>query len=77
QALFRRAVALARVDYPWLAGTVISSTSGCVQWTTAAPSPALAAEGTISLLGHFLTLLDSLIGFDLTARMMQRIWPDA
>ncbi|MCA1595703.1 MAG: hypothetical protein LC772_04675 [Chloroflexi bacterium] len=77
QTLFRRALMLARKERAWMEGAVLTSGSGCVEWSSAAIDPTEIVDGATSLLGHFFGILESLIGFDLTAKMLQRIWPDA
>ncbi len=78
-ALLSRALALAKVDAPYLAGYAVSSAGSLegVPGATSPPGGEQAAEAYVTLLGHTIALLELFIGDGLTLGILYEIWPEA
>jgi hypothetical protein len=77
QALFARALALARAEIPWLRAVHVNA-DGALAWEEKLHPPLAVAEileGRIVLLAQMLGLLVAFIGPGLTARLIGEIWP--
>lgn len=78
-ALLRRAVILARSDYPEL-GDIAAMGVGLFQGREAdvedsTRNTTASAESIFAVLSHFLALLETFIGQNLTLRLLTGIWP--
>lgn len=78
RALLMRALALASVEVPWLAGLKVGP-RGSLSIPDTSDEKALereAAKGGEALVAHLLELLATFIGEALTRRLVQQIWPE-
>lgn len=78
-ALFKRALALAQADVPWLATLQVKG-DGCVEILPQAEaklSQAEMASGEIELIAQLIGLLVTFIGPTLTLGLVQEAWPEA
>ena len=77
QALLTRALALARVEVPWLRAVQVKA-DGSLDGLTelqAQLTPAEFLEGKVVLLAQLLGLLVAFIGENLTLRLVRQVWP--
>jgi len=78
RAMLVRSIVMARREFPWL-GVVQAATDGTF---TGLRAVALEHEGVeieagfVCLLAHLLELLTSLIGGELTGRLLHDVWPE-
>lgn len=79
-ALFARALALARLDHPMLAGVTAETAngSGLADVRGRLPEGELtdALDALMAVLAHFLAVLVRLIGADLVVRVVREIWSE-
>jgi hypothetical protein len=76
--LLARAVVLARRDHPVLAEIALSPGGKLVGLDEGAAQNGIAVqEGAIAIVSHFIELLVTLIGEDLTMRLVGDVWPEA
>jgi len=80
-ALTRRALHLAQREYPWLVHTRESEHAedrfAQVVFCLERQDPAVAAEAAGAVFATFTELLVTFIGEPLTARLLQKAWPEA
>ena len=88
RVLLRRAITLARAQFPWLEGVEAQSDGslkGLAAAAAAAPArgggstaahDAEAVEGITAVPDHFLGLLQAFIGQDLSLRLLRGVWPE-
>jgi hypothetical protein len=79
QAVLSRALALAKVEVPWLR-TVHLKPDGSLERLgelEARVDPKQNAEGRVVLLAQLLGLLVAFVGEDLTLRLLREVWPKA
>lgn len=88
RVLLRRAVTLARAEFPWLEGVQVRSDGSLDELAAAARagisaddgeagvSPESVAGGITAVLVCFLGLLETFIGQDLTLRLLKGVWPE-
>jgi len=84
RVLLRRAITLARVEFPWLEG-VEAQSDGSLKGLAAAAAArggdstaahdAEVVEGITAVPDHFLGLLQAFIGQDLSLRLLRGVWP--
>ncbi|HSY18140.1 MAG TPA: hypothetical protein VK815_07390 [Candidatus Acidoferrales bacterium] len=77
QALLARALALAKVEVPWLRAVHVKA-DGSLEGLTEIQSqltPAEFLEGKVVLLAQLLGLLVAFIGETLTLRLVREVWP--
>ncbi len=78
EALFARALHVARSEFPWLAGVVPRQTQRCslegLDTVTADLQPGGIEEGLAAILGHQIGLLSAFIGEDLIVPLVQESW---
>lgn len=78
-ALFDRSLALARVEYPWLAAAVAAPTESRwnrLQVCMDAQDPAVANEAAVELVATLLSLIGRFIGDEIVTKLLAEIWPD-
>ena len=78
-ALLSRAIFLTRAEHPWLVPLRVSDRNGCALEGVAEATLAGAGEapaGFAAVMATMITLLASLIGEDLTIRLLREAWPD-
>jgi hypothetical protein len=79
RSLLSRALALAKVEVPWLDAVRIRE-DGSLDWPGADESQQDAeetAEGEVALVAQLLGLLVSFIGEALTLHLVREVWPEA
>ena len=76
QALIKRALSLATTDYPWLASIRISE-NGNVEGFEDLTQFETVRDGCLAIFARLIEMLDTLIGRNLTARILQSAWPDS
>jgi hypothetical protein len=82
RALLGRAMTLARAEFPWLEGVQAQSDGSLKGLAATAAARAggssddEAVEGITAVPAHFLGLLMTFIGQDLTLRLLRGVWPD-
>ncbi len=77
--LLARTLALARTEFPWLAGVAADkngSLTGRLGVAVQEQSPPEAVRGVAELLTRFATLLATFIGADLTNQLLEAVWQD-
>ena len=77
QALLARALALAKVEVPWLRAVHVKA-DGSLEGLSEIQSqltPAEFLEGKVVLLAQLLGLLVAFIGENLTMRLVREVWP--
>lgn len=77
-AIFKRALVIAAVNFPWVAAA--TSTSPERDWATLrtvveGQELDVAFAGAVSLLAHIISLLGRFIGDALAARLLHDLWP--
>jgi hypothetical protein len=79
-ALFARALALARADYPVLADVRYDAAEeyGLTGLRESAPEhpPSDIRDALVAVTAHFLAVLVRLIGADLVVRLLREAWPE-
>jgi hypothetical protein len=79
-ALFARALALARLDHPILAGVTAETANGSgladVRGRLPAGEPTDVLDALMAVVAHFLAVLVRLIGADLVVRVVREIWSE-
>ncbi len=79
-ALFARALALSRSDYPMLAGVHYEAASGYgltgLQEIAREYAPTDVLDALVTVTAHFLAVLVRLIGADLVVRLIREAWPE-
>ena len=75
-ALIKRALSLATTDHPWLASIRISQ-SGTVEGFQDLTQFQSTLDGCLAIFARLIELLDTLIGRNLTARILHSAWPDS
>ena len=73
-ALMRRALSLATADHPWLASIRIAE-NGTVEGFPDLVEFQLVLDGCLAIFARLIELLDTLIGRNLTARILHSAWP--
>jgi len=78
-ALLTRALALAKMEVPWLEAVQVKADTNLEGFSEAAQQQSAdsVAEGGISLLAQLLGLLFTFIGETLTMGIVRELWPDA
>jgi len=78
-ALFARALALSRSDYPMLAGVHYEAASGYgltgLRESAREYAPTDVLDALVTATAHFLAVLARLIGADLVLRLVREAWP--
>ncbi len=79
-ALFARALALSRSDYPMLAGIQYEAANGYgltgLREIAHERAPTDVLNATVIVTANFLAVLARLIGVDLVVRLMREAWPE-
>ena len=79
-ALFARALALARSDHPVLAGITAETARGSgltgVRERVHERDPTEVLNALVAVMAHFLAVLVRLIGVDLVVRLVREAWPE-
>lgn len=78
RAMLARSLVLAKREFPWLESTQMSPNGTLVGLSAVSREHEIdeMEAGGISLLAHLLTLLVTLIGEELTGRLLCDVWPD-
>ena len=77
RAVLARSLALARREASWLNGVQVGPDGELIGLEDAAKAhESMGNPGFVSLLAYFLELLTSLIGEELTGRLLYDVWPD-
>jgi len=74
RAILNRAVKLASTDFPWLISVRISDDGSFSEFDSVNVSEAIF-DGCVSVLAKLIELLETLIGRNLTVRMLHSAWP--
>jgi hypothetical protein len=81
QAILSRALHVAQADFPFLTGVRAGSAPGaCLEQLNerlAGVDPEQVLDGLLAVLDQVFGLLGSLIGDDLTLRLVRDVWPDS
>jgi len=79
-ALFARALALSRSDYPMLAGVHYGAANGSgltgLREIAHEHAPTDVLDALVTVTAHFLAVLARLIGADLVLRLVREAWPE-
>ena len=79
-ALFARALALARSDYPMLAGITYEAANGydltSLRESVHEHAPTDLLDALVTVTANFLAVLVRLIGADLAMRLVREAWPE-
>jgi len=79
-ALFARALALTRAEYPMLAGIHYEAANGYgltgLRESAHEHAPTDLLDALVTVTAHFLAVLVRLIGADLVVRLMREAWPE-
>jgi len=77
RALFSRALALAKMEVPWLRAIQVNDEGVLQGWEElhSQPGPDMFLEGRVVLAAQLLGLLVAFIGEKLTVRLVMEVWP--